>query len=210
MRRMSRAAVLTFGVAAALTVASPSTGAATPDGSAAAATVARLDQGRPALDHLPPDFARVMGYQPVLAGLADGSQRVVNPDGECSLGGQTLPFDFTTACRAHDFGYDMLRYAQRTGSPLPSRAREDIDRLLARDLHTQCLADNTPAACDAMASVVDAAVTFNSWRQVSGPPDYDAGMPRTAGLVLLAGVGTAGLIMLRRRRRGPLPALATG
>lgn len=188
MRWMPRVAVLTFGVAAALTVAAPAVNAG---------------PSLPALNDasaLPSGFAEVMGYEPVTAALADGSTRLVNPRGSCSVPGNGEPFDFTVACRAHDFGYDLLRYAHRTGSPMRSSARREIDRRFTRDLHIQC---RDEASCDATVAVFQAAVRFNSWRQVSGPPVNDSGLPRTAGLVLLAGVGSFGLLkpFLKRQAR---------
>jgi len=204
MRLLSRAAVLTLGIAAALTVAAPpiSAGLSAPR-SDAAATVENLADGRRALDHLPGDFARIMGYRPKLATLADGSVRLINPKGSCSVPGAGHPFDFTVACQAHDFGYDMLRYAARTHSPLPATARADIDNRLSTDLHTQCVADSTRTTrgtCDATVAIFRAGVGFNSWRQVYEAPADEAGLPRTAGLALLGGVGLLGLIPRQRRR----------
>src|SRR5688572_18193770 len=98
MRWMSRAATLVLGVAVALTVAAPPSNAGTSLNTWA----------------VPADFASVMGYEPVTATLADGSVRLVNPRGSCSVPGGWRQFDFDVACKAHDFGYDMLRYAART------------------------------------------------------------------------------------------------
>ena len=190
MRWMPRVAVITAGAAVALTVATPSTSAEVNF------PRARLAAGDRSI--VPPDFAAVMGYEPVPATLADGSVRLINPRGSCSVPGEGRPFDFTVPCQAHDFGYDLLRHAERTGTPMPLRARRHIDDLLTRDLHTQCRSDR---ACDAAVGVFQAAVGFNSWRQVSGPPVNEAGLPRTAGLVLLAGVGWFGLLRTRRTSR---------
>ncbi len=181
MRWIPRLAALTLGVAAALTLASPSSSAGRYDARA-----------------IPPDFARVMGYQPVTAHLADGTERVINPRGDCSVPGHGKPFDFDVACKAHDYGYDRLRYAERVGKPLPRSARDQIDRQLTEDMLTQCRYDPDMRMCDATAAVFTAGVGFNTWRQVDGPPDYDAGMPRTAGLVLLGG---SGLVLIKRRSR---------
>ncbi|HZM81854.1 MAG TPA: phospholipase A2 [Candidatus Limnocylindrales bacterium] len=205
MRLLSRAAVLVLGIAAALTVAAPSTNAGPSTGtwSEAVATIQSLDDGRSALDHVPADFSRVMGYSPQLARLADGSARVINPDGSCSVPGEGHPFDFVVPCQAHDFGYDMLRYAARTHSSLPATAREDIDGRLSSDLHIQCMADRLPttrASCDATVAVFRAGVGFNTWRQTYDAPDDRSGLPRTAGVVLLGGLGLFGLIPGVRRR----------
>lgn len=207
MRRRSRAAVLTLGIAAALTVAAPPIGAGSADPIGAAATIAALPDGAQARDRLPGDFEKVMGYEPALAPLADGSQRLINPSGACSVPGHGQPFDFTVACQAHDFGYDLLRYAQRTDADIPGTARDDIDNLLSADLRRQCLAHRTPATCEATVKIFAAGVRFNSWRQVSGPPVDQSGLPRTAGLVLLGGIGLFSWQLFSpaagfRRRRG--------
>ncbi|WP_117209698.1 phospholipase A2 [Allorhizocola rhizosphaerae] len=188
MRWISRAAMLTLGVAVALTVAAPASNAGTPL--------------NPSV--VPADFASVMGYEPVSATLADGTVRLVNPKGACSVPGQGRPFDFEVACQAHDFGYDLLRYAARTGTPTPPSTRADIDHLLVHDLHVQCAHQE---ACDATVVVYQAAVEFNSWRQVFGPPVSSSGLPRTAGLILLGLIGVFALIR-RRQRLGAAGGLA--
>lgn len=205
MRLLSRAAVLALGIAAALTVAVPSTsaGPATGTWSDAVAIIDHLDDGGSAIQHVPADFPQVMGYQPQLARLADGSTRVINPDGSCSVPGEGQPFDFAVPCKAHDFGYDLLRYAARTHSALPATAREDIDARLSSDLHSQCMADRlstTRASCDATVEVFRAGVGFNTWRQTYEAPEDRSGLPRTAGVVLLGGLGLFGLIPGVRRR----------
>ncbi|GIH11473.1 hypothetical protein Rhe02_95400 [Rhizocola hellebori] len=191
MRWPLRLAVLAAGVAAALTVAAPP--------SSANATTFDLHAA-------PADFARVMGYTPAVGRLADGTQRMINPTGSCSVPGEGRPFDFAVACQAHDFGYDLLRYAQRKGQTLPGAARSQLDAQLTQDLHTQCHADSSAATCDATVTVFSAAVGFNSWRQLSGPPVDASGMTRTVGLCLLAliglGVGVRQRIRLLARRRG--------
>lgn len=206
MRLLSRVAVLVLGIAAALTVAAPSTSAGPPTGtwSDAVTMLHDLDDGHQAIDHLPADFSQIMGYRPQLALLADGSVRVINPDGSCSVPGEGQPFDFAVACKAHDFGYDMLRYAARTHSALPATAREDIDNRLSSDLHNQCLTTGempaTRASCDATVEVFRAGVGFNTWRQTYDAPMDQSGLPRTAGVVLLCGLGVFGLIPRARRR----------
>ncbi len=181
MRWISRAVMLTLGVAVALTVATPPSSAGTPLNTAA----------------VPAGFVSVMGYEPQTATLADGTVRLINPKGSCSVPGEGRPFDFAVACKAHDFGYDLLRYAARTGTPLPASAREDIDHRLTRDLRVQCSHDE---ACDATVAVYQAAVEFNSWRQVFGPPVDKSGLPRTAGLILLGLVGIVAVLFRRRLR----------
>ncbi|WP_144127765.1 phospholipase A2 [Catellatospora sichuanensis] len=194
--------VLGVGIAAALTVATPGNAQIGPD-AAATRTIQALAVGD--LSAVPEDFPQVMNYTPGTARLADGSLRVINPNGSCSVPGEGRPFDFAVACQAHDFGYDMLRYAQRRGAPLDPAARADIDLLLDHDLRLQCAADSTPASCDATVALFAAGVGFNSWRQVSGPPVDTSGLPRTAGLVLLALAGGGCLVTARSRLRPARP-----
>ncbi|MDI1466271.1 phospholipase A2 [Catellatospora sp. KI3] len=196
--------VLGFGVAAALTLAAPGEARERHD-PAATRTVQALPSGD--LSAVPRDFARVMGYQPVTARLSDGELRVINPRGSCSVPGEGRPFDFAVPCMAHDFGYDLLRYARRQGAPLSPDARARIDLLLDHDLRVQCATDSTPTSCAATVDLFAAGVGFNSWRQLSGPPVDTSGLTRTAGLVLLAAVGGGGGLRLwRRPRRRPGPS----
>ncbi len=196
--------VLGVGIAAALTLATPGNAQTRPD-VAATRTIQTLTSGD--LTAVPRDFPRVMGYAPRTAHLADGSVRVINPKGSCSVPGEGRPFDFAVPCQAHDFGYDLLRYAERRGAPLQPAARAEIDGLLAHDLGVQCRADSAPASCDATVALFAAGVGFNSWRQVSGPPVDTSGLPRTAGLVLLTLAGGGCVVTARRRllprRPGP-------
>lgn len=153
---------------------------------------------------VPRDFAQVMGYTPVQASLADGSIIMINPAGSCSVPGEGRPFDFAVACQAHDYGYDLLRYAGRKGQPLAPDARATLDQKLAADLRTQCVATTTGtelAACTATVDVFAAGVDFNSWRQMSGPPVDVSGLPRTTGLILFAGMLPIGLVTRLLRRR---------
>ena len=82
---------------------------------------------------------------------------------------------------------------------LPGQARVALDAQLTEDLHTQCRADSSAATCDATVAVFAAAVGFNSWRQVSGPPVDASGMTRTVGLILLAVIGLAAAFSQRIR-----------
>jgi hypothetical protein len=199
VRWWRRTVTLMIGVATALTLAAPGSAGVGPD-RAATRTMAAVSQGGQAtLAALPADFRQVMGYEPELATLTDGTVRAVNPQGSCSVPGEGRPFDFAVACQAHDFGYDLLRYAQRRHGPLASAARAEIDRTLVRDLRVECSAEAGPATCDATVAVFAAGVGFNSWRQVSGPPVDQSGLVRTAGLVLLVAFGSAGLVSVARR-----------
>ncbi|MFI1913296.1 hypothetical protein [Nocardia sp. NPDC020380] len=144
---------------------------------------------------IPADFAAEAGYQPV---LRDGM--LTDPKGRCSSP-VTLPAEFVTACQAHDFGYDMLRYAARRGQPLGPWARQASDAGLERRMHAAC-ADRTEvvshAYCEVMASIATTAVDLNSIRQDYGVPIYEPffqpqnGRPSEARM--LCGAGALGVL----------------
>jgi hypothetical protein len=84
----------------------------------------------------PAGFAEAAGYEPELAQTPAGWRytRPAGADGGCS---GPLPdggpfWDFGAACRAHDYGYDLIRFGvgDRTAS----------DDLLYRDMKRTCLA----------------------------------------------------------------------
>ena len=151
------------------------------------------------LSHIPADFSQVMGYTPVVGHLANGTPVAINPKGGCSVIGGGRPFDLAVACKAHDLGYDLLRYAHHHGADLSPRARHLVDDKFGTDLFTQCAALYTGGrsqACDVMAASFDAGVGFNSWRQDFGAPISDAGQVRTIGIL---GLGLILLYFLARR-----------
>ncbi|EGD56954.1 hypothetical protein [Gordonia neofelifaecis] len=113
-----------------------------------------------ALGDLPADFAARLGYSPI---LVDG--RPVNPRGDCSSP-IPLPDRFTDACRAHDLGYDLLRYADTTGRPAGTWARNALDDRLIADMHATC----DDPFCHAAAETARTGLAVNTWRQRSGPP----------------------------------------
>jgi hypothetical protein len=162
---------------------------------------------------LPADFEAVMGYAPVPARLADGTLRQTKPGSGCSSPLGDEGFGFEVACEAHDLGYDLLRYAQRTGAPLQPDARRAVDAVFVHDLRTQCTAA-PPAdapACDVLAGWYARAVGFNSWRERYGPPvNGDARVVWSLGLgPPLALVAAGAWRSLRRRAAAaeqPLPA----
>jgi hypothetical protein len=161
------------------------------------------------LASIPPDFASVMGYHPTLARLANGETIAIAPNGGCSVIGGGEPFDLSTVCKAHDLGYDLLRYAHRRGRTLDRSYRLRVDAKFADDLSTQCASDYRGAkssACDAMASTFVAGVGFNSWRQEYGPPIQSSGTVRTIGVIafgalILFFAGRTLVLGLTRRRR---------
>lgn len=172
-----------------------------PENVAAAQAVAALT-GPPLTSTaaIPDDFAATMGYQPVVRPGPDGADRLVKPSGECSWSGSTR-YDFTTACAAHDLGYDLMRYATAHGGELGPWARQAIDVQLAVDVRARCAAQGTSFGCGAMAKVIVGAVEFNSWRQGNGNPGREAGGPYlAAGAFLVAGVAGPPVVSLWRRR----------
>ncbi len=181
------------------------------------AAVAELTAGDPgALGTIPPDFVASFGYRP---SAVDGL--VVNPRGDCSSP-VTLPTEFDTACKAHDLGYDLLRYADQRGEPLGPWARQALDATLDRQMHQACATRVDPfsrARCDAMASIANTAVDLNSRRQDYGAPVVEhllgaADSDSTASWKLLGvlGAGIAGLgavLTVRNRRRGVVFAVGS-
>ncbi|WP_433490631.1 hypothetical protein [Nocardia grenadensis] len=180
------------GVAAAVSLLSaPAADAAglAPAPAAAAAVRALTTPG--AVATIPADFRAVAGYAPA---RVDGM--LVAPHGSCSSP-VPLPAEFETACQAHDLGYDLLRYADRTGAPLGPWARQELDRTLAEQMHTACAQRPEPlprARCVVMAEIAEIAVDLNSMRQDYGVPVVEdfpladtvtAWLPRICGLLLL-------------------------
>ncbi|MEU6831773.1 hypothetical protein ABZ894_24265 [Nocardia beijingensis] len=174
----------------------------------AVAAVAELTAGGPgALTAIPADFAASFGYRP---STVDGL--LVDPDGDCSSP-VTLPAEFDTACKAHDLGYDLLRYADRRGEPLGPWARRALDATLDRQMHQACAARVDPLSrgrCNAMASIANTAVDLNSRRQDYGAPvveplfgavESDSAPSRKLLGVLAAGITGLGAVFLVRNRR---------
>ncbi|MCM6776550.1 hypothetical protein NDR87_21640 [Nocardia sp. CDC159] len=176
--------------------------------------VAELAGARPWSAPIPADFAASAGYRPTVSqGL------LVAPNGDCSAP-IPLPDEFETACKAHDLGYDLLRYAARGGHPLGPWARQRIDAALEQHMHSACQgrADSfARAECHVLATVASTAVDLNSRRQ-----DYAAPMPEylfgtelsgpALGTQLLRVLGPGALALLvlaavvafvRRRTAGP-------
>ncbi|WP_347955934.1 hypothetical protein [Gordonia aichiensis] len=189
MGRILIGATLSFAVLALTPIASAlatTDAAAVPDRPATAAeqTIAALagDPPADALAFLPADFARRLGYTPV---VVDG--RPLNPSGDCSSP-VPMPEAFTDPCRAHDLGYDLLRYAEATGRPASAWARAALDRRLVADLHDRC----TDPACHALAETARAGLALNTWRQRSGPPVRESGA-QIAVSYLTRTLETAGL-----------------
>ncbi|WP_241387076.1 hypothetical protein [Rhodococcus sp. CH91] len=158
------------------------------ENAAAAATVTALaeEDTSGAVSSFPGDFTTVMGYSPIVESRAGSTSVLADPDGDCSAL-VPLPDSFESACRVHDLGYDLLRYARTTGGELGSGARRDLDALFARHLETACRPEPDVAACLRMAGVASAAVEFNSWRQGHRSPVAESPWPPAlvAGSALL-------------------------
>ncbi len=209
MQAARRAVITAAGLAAAVSLLSaPAADAAGPaPRPAPAAAAVRALTAPGAIAEVPADFGAVAGYTPA---RVDGM--LIAPHGSCSSP-VPLPAEFDSACKAHDLGYDLLRYADRTGAPLGPWARQVLDHALAERMHTACARRPellSRGRCDAMATVAAVAVDLNSMRQDYGVPVVEdfplagtvtAWFPRICGLLLLAVVV---LVLLRRPVTAPL------
>lgn len=157
---------------------------------------------------IPDDFGPVMGYRPrVQDDMAE------NPHGDCSSP-VPLPSEFDSACRAHDLGYDLIRYAAATGTTVDPQWRRSFDAQLEGRMHAACTdrADDGPRqVCDAAASVAATAVDLNSWRQSFGAPVSEPALPFVfggAGIVPIAlwGIATGRHARRRLLTTEPVPA----
>lgn len=140
---------------------------------------------------VPTDFSQTLGYTPVLDGSA-----ITNPSGSCSSP-VPLPQSFERACRQHDYGYDLLRYAAAVDGRLPSGARTALDDQFEREALASC-PDAGPghAHCTRWAHIAAAFVRANSWRQhQSVPAPEDPVSVATGGATLLA-LGSAGSLLV--------------
>jgi hypothetical protein len=208
-----RAATAAAGFAAVVSLLSaPAADAAGPAPRPAAAAAVRALTTPGTVAAIPADFRAVAGYTPA---RVDGM--LVAPHGSCSSP-VPLPAEFDTACKAHDLGYDLLRYADRTGAPLGPWARQELDRALAERMHTACVQRPQPlprARCGVLAEAAEIAVDLNSMRQDYGVPVVEdfvpadavtAWLPRICGLLLLV----MAVLFLGRPVAAPLlPAAGT-
>ncbi|NKY59978.1 hypothetical protein [Nocardia flavorosea] len=188
------AAFAVAGIAAAASLlAVPTADAAGPTADTTpAASAVRALTGTATAPRLPDDFGAVTGYRPT---VVDGI--LVAPQGSCSSP-IPLPAEFDTACKAHDLGYDLLRYAQHSGHPLGGWARRDLDRALADRMLSACRHRQDPMArtsCTTLAGIAAAAVDLNSRRQGYGAPVVEhfsfaetatTWLPRVMALILAA------------------------
>ncbi|SDD73271.1 phospholipase A2 [Actinokineospora iranica] len=143
---------------------------------AAAAIDALLDPraGRDPITALPADFTQVTGVVPGRVTAPDGTTRAVHADGGCSTpwGDDDTRWDYSAGCKAHDLGYDLLRYASAKGQPLGAEPRRKLDERLSHDMRAQCEINPRGSAgtCRMVASLFSAGLVANSWHQRWGPP----------------------------------------
>jgi hypothetical protein len=135
--------VVGFGLAASRSPAVPETGPAEGDVADAERAIEALldpDRSAEALTLLPSDFTVVTGVRVGTQPALDGTVRAVHVGGGCSApwGDDSTRWDFGTPCRSHDLGYDLLRYAEKKGSPLEPDLREALDERLSEDMYATC------------------------------------------------------------------------
>lgn len=152
------------------------------DSSGPATVVTSLVEGEATLDLVPAGFEDQLGYLPV-----PEAGTLVNPKGGCSTPGGVGPDVFDSACRVHDFGYDILRYAEESGTQVGPWARFDLDRRLYADLLQTC----DTLTCGTTATVYYTAVTLNSIRQGYVAPTTEPITPWAGTVVGIVGLATA-------------------
>ncbi|OLR89494.1 phospholipase A2 [Actinokineospora bangkokensis] len=160
--------------------------------------------GRDPMADLPADFTAELHVTPVRAAAPDGTVRVVHPDGGCSTpwGDDDTRWDFSVGCKAHDFGYDLLRYAAAKGTPLPASYRHELDARLSADMHRQCELNprGSGGTCRVVASLYSAGLVVNSWHQRWGPPISEPVGAWAIGLLVVAVLLAVRVPAFTRRR----------
>jgi hypothetical protein len=167
--------------------------------------------GRDPIADIPADFAAVTGHTPTHLRAPDGTTRAVHPGGGCSSpwGDDNTRWDYSVGCKAHDLGYDLLRYADAKGQPLDPDLRERLDDQLSADMHGMCDINpkNSHGTCEVVASLYSVGLVVNSWHQRWGPPRSEPVGPWTFGLIVIALLIAAAIPTLTRpRRRHPAGA----
>lgn len=142
-----------------------------------------------AIEKLPADFTAVSGVKPSVMIARDGTARGVHTDGGCSApwGDDNTKWDYAVPCKAHDLGYDILRYAERKGHPLGQEARSALDDRLSADMHNACVLNpmDSRGTCEVVASLYTAGLVLNSWHQRWGPPIGDPLGPMIVGVLVI-------------------------
>ncbi|WP_024799513.1 hypothetical protein [Nocardia sp. BMG51109] len=222
LRRLGGGAAVVAMVAGSTVAFAPAATAAvtqpTVESAAARAAIIELTGDHPWEAVIPGDFQARQGYRPA---VTDGL--LGDPNGGCSSP-IAMPPDFDSACKAHDLGYDMLRYADREQQPLGPWARQAVDAALEQRMYSACGAHPdsvTHARCEVLAGVATTAVDLNSRRQnyATPVPEYVFGTelsgsdlgsqagrfaaPAAAGAAALVAL-LVGLRWARRRGYSPL------
>ncbi|PPK68954.1 hypothetical protein V5P93_001324 [Actinokineospora auranticolor] len=199
-----------FGVVASRSPSEPTTAPTGAVAQAAAAVDALLhpESGRDPIALLPADFTRVSGVVPGRLAAPDGTTRAVHVDGGCSTpwGDDNTRWDFSVGCKAHDLGYDLLRYAAAQGQSLDPELRRGLDERLSLDMHGQCARNprGSGATCGLVASLFTAGLVANSWHQRWGPPRAEPIGAWTVALLVVA-LLLAVRVPAFARRRTALP-----
>lgn len=143
--------------------------------------------GRDPIAELPADFSKVSGREPEHMRAPDGTMRAVHPGGGCSSPWGATQWDYSVGCKAHDLGYDLLRYAEAKGQPLSPELRERLDDRLSQDMHAQCRYNprDSPAACEVVASIYTVGLVVNSWHQRWGPPRNEPVGPWSIAMIVI-------------------------
>ncbi|MBB4688895.1 phospholipase [Amycolatopsis jiangsuensis] len=210
--------VFGFGVIASRPAAPPDQGPPTGDVLAAQNAIAALTHpgAKPtALAQLPSDFTAVTDVKPGALPARDGTVRAVHVDGGCSTpwGDDNTKWDFAVPCKAHDLGYDLLRYADKKGHPLGPEVRASLDARLSSDMHHACDINPMDSAgtCGVVASLYSSGLTVNSWHQRWGPPVGDPIGSLVAGVLVIGCLLVARMRgWLTARRTSPRPFLRRG
>lgn len=192
-------AISGLATAAGLTFAPSASSLTTPDSSAERAIEALVVESPTVANAaLPQDFSLRFGYEPA---VTDGL--LGDPSGDCSSP-VPLPAEFTAACRQHDLGYDLLRYAGRSGHELPPDARKVVDRQLGVALEASCEVREHALSreyCSAWADIAEGFVRLNSVRQDYSVPESESPESVAPAVALgVGGLGGAAALFLRQRR----------
>ncbi len=121
----------------------------------------------------PADFEQVIGYKPYAIQTPHG-QRMQDPLGYASVPFQIGPVkEFDPAAKTHDYGYDLLRYFEKKGTPLGPDARKAADALFRKDMFDY--ANDQKGFMDRVkyrswAQIYATAVELYSKTQGNGPP----------------------------------------
>lgn len=108
-------------------------------------------------------------YQPEIVEVP-GGLRMTDPKGSCSSGSlpsTTADYDFATACRTHDYGYDLLRYLELSGG-----RRRAVDGFFLEDMRLDCMdrVEEAKEHCLTAASLAHRAIRTSSRIRRFGTP----------------------------------------